>query len=115
MITQTDAPKFYACRLVKDGPRVGVRVWYGVPADPDTGEPLDRAARWQVTVSGEFIDPLQMLMLVGNVAYIKGDEINEAEHKYLCDVATWATAHAPDAPESSPRTAIDLNAAKPIF
>lgn len=115
MITQTDAPKMYAARLAAKGPRVGVKVWYGVPLDPDTSEPLDRAARWQVTVSGEFIDPLQMLMLVGNVAYIKGEEILPEEYKYLCDVAAWATAHAPDAPEASPRQAIDLNAAKPIF
>jgi len=27
---------------------VPVRVWYGPPNDPETGEPLDRSHRWQI-------------------------------------------------------------------
>lgn len=115
MITQSDPPRLFAVRLVKGGPRVGVGAWYGIPADPITGEPLDRAARWQVTVSGKFVDPLTLLMLVGDVAYIKGDEISPQEYDYLMSIAAWAKRPGVNAPESDPRKAIDLNKLPPVF
>lgn len=33
-----------------------VCVWYGVPHDPETGEPMDRAERWQAIMNGFPID-----------------------------------------------------------
>jgi hypothetical protein len=42
----------YAVRLVKDGPPVALRICYGPPLDPWTGEELDRAPRWLAFVNG---------------------------------------------------------------
>ena len=49
-ITDTPIPGFYRMRLRSGGQPVGVRVWFGPPADPVTGEELDRSWRWQATV-----------------------------------------------------------------
>lgn len=115
VITKTDPPQFYAVKLTRGGPRCPCKAWYGVPDDPVTGEPLDRAARWQCVINGEFVDPLKTIMLVGDVGYVKGEPIDEAEYRHLLNVREWAETHAPDAPEANPREKIDLNKQKPIF
>lgn len=114
LITRTNAPKMFAVRLTKSGPRCPLKVWYGTPSDPVTGEPLDRSPRWHCELSGVLIEPEALLMLVGDVAYVKGEEVDAVEFKYLCDVAAWA-AKNPDAPEHDPRRAIDLNQLPPVF
>ena len=53
-------PGIYKRRLVKDGPWVPAKVWFGPPRDPDTGELLDRAHRLQCLVAGEPVDPWQV-------------------------------------------------------
>lgn len=113
MICQDDAPKLYAVHLVKNGPRCPVKVWYGFPTDPDTGETLDRSPRWHVILNGEFVEPTLILMLVGNVGYVKGKEIDQAEYDYMLRVREWALQN--DAPEAKPREAIDLKKLPTIF
>jgi hypothetical protein len=34
----------------------GVKIWFGAPIDPETGEELDRSPRWQATVDEEDTD-----------------------------------------------------------
>ena len=47
----SDAPRagYYRSRQVRRGAWTAVRIWYGPPLDPITGEELDRAPRWQAT------------------------------------------------------------------
>jgi len=109
---------YYAVRLAKNGPRCGLKVLYGVPNDPVTGEPLDRSPRWQCWLNDESVEPWSVIMELDGVTQqpvINGELIDEAEYKYLCDVSQWASAHAPDSPEANPRRPIDLAAMKPIF
>lgn len=116
MIAQTDPPQFYAIKLVTGGPRCGCKVWYGAPTDPETGEELDRSPRWQVWIGGELQDdPFRVVMLVGNVGYVKGEEIDEAEYAHLLSVRAWAVEHSPQSPEANPRAPIDLHRLPSVF
>lgn len=121
VITELDPPCFYAVRLTKGGPRCPLKYWWGLPADPVTGELLDRSPRWNVLLNGEFVDPDRVLIIRGGIndakgyVDVKGEEITETEYLYLLQVRDWATTYAPDAPEANPREKIDLNRLKPIF
>jgi len=42
----------YQVRLVRHGPPCALRVWFGLPLDPVTGEELDRAPVWLARVNG---------------------------------------------------------------
>ncbi len=39
---------------------LGVRIWYGPPFDPDTGDELDRSHRWMAIQDGYEIDPFEV-------------------------------------------------------
>lgn len=94
---------FYRVTITRGGPWVAAKVWYGPPLDPEPPhEPLDRYHRWQALRAGrewpvENIGPIH-----------ERDRITEAEYRHLLEVAAWATAHAPDAPEATPGKAIDM-------
>ncbi|MXP24845.1 hypothetical protein GRI39_02130 [Altererythrobacter indicus] len=47
---------FYRIKLRSNGVYVGIRLWYGPPHDPVTGEEMDRSWRWQALANGEEID-----------------------------------------------------------
>lgn len=103
-----------AVQLTKDGVFCPVKTWYGQPLDPVTSEPLDRSPRWNVLLNGEFIDPDQLLIIIGwdgpesDMASIKGKPITEDEYLHLLEVRAWAVAHSPASPEANPRKAVDL-------
>jgi hypothetical protein len=42
----------YLVRLVRGGPPCALRIWFGLPLDPVTGEELDRAPVWLARVNG---------------------------------------------------------------
>lgn len=110
-------PLFYAIRLVRGGPRVPCKVWYGRPSDPETSELLDRSPRWHCEANGALLDdPFQVVHLIGDQPpIVKGEEINEEEYKYMLEVKDWAVQHAPDEPEANPRRKVDLGKIKPVF
>lgn len=68
----------------------GVRIWYGAPLDPVTGEELDRSWRWQAMFDGEPIDFDRVWP-----ACI-GDPITEDEYLNYVRRREWARQHAPD-------------------
>lgn len=106
------APRFYAVKLVSGGLRCAAKVWHGAPADPVTGELLDRSHRWQALLHGEEVAPFSVILEIDAIsgqAVVKGEEIDEAEYQHILDVRAWALAHNTDAPEASPRQKIDLN------
>jgi hypothetical protein len=46
--TETPVPGCYRIRLAKGGPFVPLRIWFGPPIDPMTGDEMrERGARWQ--------------------------------------------------------------------
>lgn len=100
---------FYRGRLVKGGPWVPIRIWFGAPLDPLTGEELDRSHRWQAERNGEFVEVDAVW------PFCAADAINEAEYRYLLATNQWAAEHAPDAPEAAPRQKIDLNRLPTLF
>lgn len=105
-------PRLYAITLVKGGPRCALKVWHDAPADPVTGELLDRAPRWQALLHGEEVDPFAVIIEIDTVtgqAIVKGEEIDQAEYDHLLAVRKWALEHNTDAPEASPREKINLN------
>lgn len=99
---------YYKTRLVKGGVWCPVRIWYGQPLDPVTGELLDRSPRWQALRNGEEYDAAS----VWN--WCCGNPISEADYNHMMAVKEWAEKHAPDEPEANPRRAIDLRTAAPV-
>lgn len=105
---------YYKVRLVKGGPFVGVRLYYGQPEID--GEPQDRAPRWCAVVDGRTtyvekghdgyrctipLDPFSVWPWCGRWP------ISEADYRYMVDKSRWAKAHSPDRPEAAPREKID--------
>jgi hypothetical protein len=93
---------FYRTKLRRGAVPVGIRIWFGVPLDPVTGEELDRSPRWQATANGRYIDLERVWPGCAD------EPIDEAEHRYLCSLQAWGEQHAPDAPHADPTRAVDL-------
>ena len=104
----------YATRLVRGGPRVPVRIWYGQAIVG--GEEQDRAPGWFVEIDGrtdrvEFGDdgyrcrvPLDVETVWPHCAK---DPVTRSEYEFLVAHAAWARDHQPDHPKASPRKAVD--------
>ncbi len=81
---------------------IPVRIWFGAPIDPDTGEEMDRSPRWQIEIAGEaFDEPLT----IGGVTFlavsdfwpaIAREPIDEIEYRFRIERALWAQQHDPD-------------------
>lgn len=108
---QPDVPEegYYKGRLVKGGVFVAIRIWFGPPLDPLTGEELDRSHRWQAERNGAQVEVEAVW------PYCAAHRIDKAEHDYLLATSKWAVENDPSAPEAAPRQAIDLNAIPPLF
>lgn len=100
--TLQPTPGFYKIRLTKGGHYVGVRIWFGPPHDPVTGEEMDRSWRWQASANGRYIEIDRVWPRCGR------DPISQAEHDYLANLQSWAEVHAPNSPQADPRKPIDL-------
>ena len=108
---------FYATRLVKDGPRVAVRIWYG--AAVIAGEEQDRGHDWRVEIDGR-TDRFERDETTGyrcRVAleverawpYCAKEPVSEAEYRYLAAHAEWARKNQPDHPKANPRKPVDFH------
>lgn len=67
----------------------GVKIFYGPPTDPITGEDLDRGWRWQALFDGEPID------FDDCWPKCAGDPITKKEYRELCARREWARENAP--------------------
>lgn len=95
---------FYRTRLRSGGMFVGVRIWFGPPHDPDTGEEMDRGWRWQAEANGRYVD-LERVW-----PGCAGSPIDEAEYQHLSNLQEWAETNAPRSPIANPTrkmTALD--------
>lgn len=81
---------YYRMRLRSGAVKSGIRVWYGPPHDPVTGEELDRSWRWQAMADGEAVDLDRIWPACA------ADPITEADYLYLLRRREWAQEHAPD-------------------
>ena len=101
---------FYKRRFVRNGPWVPVEIWYGPPADPETGELLDRSLRWQAVEGDDAIS-------CGLEAWASScsNPITPAEFDYMHAVRDWARHWSPAAPEANPRRSIDLESIPPLL
>lgn len=106
----------YATRLVRGGPRVAVRIWFGPPIID--GEEQDRAPRWNVGADGrtdrwEKNDDGYRCRVALEVdwfwPYVAREPIAESEYRFLLAHSAWAREHAPDHPKAQPRKAVDFN------
>lgn len=92
---------------------IPVRVWFGAPRDPDTGEELDRSPRWQITLAGAaFDEPLTL----GGITFSAVTDfwpacalepIDAADHDFRVERAAWAQQHDPDDALATPGGRID--------
>jgi hypothetical protein len=113
---------FYATKLVRNGPRVAVRIWFG-QAIID-GDPQDRAPGWFVEIDGQ-TDRVERggdgyrcrvpLEVDRAWPHCAKDKITEAEYAYLVAHAAWAREHQPDHPKAQPRKPIDFHTVKLPF
>lgn len=93
---------FYRMRLRSGGVFVGIRIWYGQPLDPVTGEEMDRSLRWQALANGKPI-PLDQVW-----PRCADDRVSETEYAYLTSLQGWAEQHAPESAFADPTKKIDL-------
>jgi hypothetical protein len=82
---------------------VPVRIWFGPPADPETGEELDRSPRWQIQVGFQLLD--EEPMRIGGIWIEDLTDIwpacakvtvDEAEWRYRLERAEWAGNYDPN-------------------
>ena len=104
---------YYRRRLVSGGPWVGVRIWFGLPADPETGEPLDRSPRWQAEQAGKIHAGEEVIQALW-VSCCR-EPITQAEYDFMAADAAWCRENAPSEPAANPREPIDLNNQSSLF
>jgi len=93
---------FYRMKLVSGAVYSGIRIWFGPPHDPETGDEMDRSHRWQAERNGNPID------LERAWPKCAADPIDEAEYRHLTATEAWGKAHAPTSPQANPSRRIDL-------
>lgn len=101
---------------------VPVRVWFGQPIID--GEEQDRSPRWCAELDGrtdtfEYDDSGYSCAIPLDAERVwpwcAKYPITEAQYRYMRDYAAWAKAHAPDKPQASPRSAVNVKAAKSVL
>lgn len=107
---------YYAMQMVRKGPLVPVRIWFG-PAIID-GEEQDRSHDWRCEIDGrtDFIEGDKTLDGYSCRVALPIDRawpfcarrpIGEAEYRFLVDDSRWAKDHDRHNPKASPRKAVD--------
>lgn len=97
-------PGFYRCKLVKNGPQVGVEVRL-------------ESGVWTVIVDGiereSAREPWSIPWMRDRYHY--ADRIEAADHAYLISLSAWAREHDPNHPAANPRQPIRATTLKPLF
>lgn len=105
----TPSAGYYRARLVSGGVRGGVRIWFGPPKDPVTGEEMDRSHRWQAEFDGEYVEIDRIW------PDCAGDPISEDEYRSYCARKCWAEQNAPGSAYADRRRRHDpLSSATPL-
>lgn len=91
------AEGYYRFRLRSGSVFGGVRIWYGAPLDPVTGEELDRSWRWQAQFNDAPIDFDRVWPMCARMP------ITEAEYRRYVQRQAWAQSNAPKSAYADPR------------
>ncbi len=93
---------------------IPVRIWFGPPDDPDTGEEMDRSWRWRILIAGaEFTGED---LRIGGIPFddlttfwpgCRRDPIDAAEYEFRLERQAWAAAYDPNDPYGRPGGKID--------
>lgn len=100
---------FYIMRLVKRGPWVPVRIWFGSSFDPATGEWCDRSYLWRCCIDGEQRNIWEAWPACS------GEPITAAEYRYRRQRSLHMRQHEPDQPEARPRRPVDYGTVRYDF
>lgn len=101
---------YFRHRLRSGSIAVGVRIHYGPPLDPVTGEVLDRSWRWMADVNGKPFADFDRIW-----PGCTGEPISEAEYHNYCARQRWAREHAPESSYAEPGRKMDpFSAATPL-
>lgn len=104
-------PGHYRRRLVKGGPMVPARIWIiDGDRDPDTGE---LTSDQKVCCVVWFEDGPREVDAWEHWSFLAGNPISKADFDSMVATTDWARGTT--APEGSPREAVDLRRAAPIF
>lgn len=101
-VSQDPTPGFYRYRLRAGAVKGVVRIWYGPPNDPVTGEPLDRSWRHQAEFNGKPIELEDVWPKCG------GEPVTEAEYRRAIARQDWAREAAPTSAYADPKRKADL-------
>lgn len=96
-------PGHYKIRLRAAGVVHAVRLFYGPPSDPVTGEELDRSWRWQALLDDGSLADFDAVW-----PKCAASPITEAEWKRYVARCAWAEQHAPESGYADPRKKHDL-------
>jgi hypothetical protein len=120
----TDAfePGFYRWERREHVP-VPVRVWFGPPRDPVTGELLERSWRWQFEFNGFALETYEKALgwpaesiLESFWPRARKARIDKAEYDYLLATVEHAREHDAGSPFAGTRGRVDLlSATVPSF
>ena len=101
---------FYLGRLVRDGPFVPIKIWWGPTPDPDHPEnPMDRSSHWQALRNGK---PVAIERVW---PWCAKNEITKSDYEYRLAAVVWDREYDPASAGANPTKAVDLNTAKPLF
>lgn len=78
---------YYRFHMVSGGIAVAVRLWFGAPIEPWTGEEMDRAPRWNATVNGQWVEVERVWPMCAE------DPIDEDKAAELTDLQQWGAEH----------------------
>lgn len=81
---------FYRYRLRGGSVAGGVRIYFGPPLDPVTGEELDRSWRWMAEFNGEPVEFDRVWPAC------TGEPITEQDYRRRVARRLWAAQHAPE-------------------
>lgn len=101
--------------LRRGRPAQPVRIWFGPPSDPETGEEMARSWRWQMLVSGRPVvavaedreDPFDPVW-ADVWPQVSADPIPRAEYEFLLATIEHARLHDPNSPFARPERKINL-------
>lgn len=79
-----------------------VRIWFGQPDDPVTGEPIDRSPRWRIQIGGVDLD--EEPLTIGGITFTAlsdfwpacmREPIDEPDYRFRIERQEWAAEYDP--------------------
>lgn len=103
------AEGFFRGKLCSRGIPGGIKIIYGPPLDPITGEELDRSWRWYALFDGEYVEIDEVW------PECAGDPISAEEYRVLVNRRAWARQAMPDSAFANPKRRYDPLSASEVL